>query len=195
VEYKDDTSLIEKIQKDGCEESLKEIIKRHSPIFYDIYGRFSSLLYSRNINTQDVIEDKNTLIWKSIQSYNPEKKSKFSTWLANQTRYLCLNLLNQKMNYVQMEEVELARRHEKASIPEEDNFLTIKNNIFDVLDSLKDKRVSKIFELRYYSDKKDRAWKEIGKSLNISVQTAINLHKKGKKIIKSRLKTVDNCLK
>tara|TARA_Y100000310_G_scaffold328887_1_gene397759 strand:- start:170 stop:457 length:288 start_codon:yes stop_codon:yes gene_type:complete len=94
-----------------------------------------------------------------------------------------------------MEEEELIYHCERTKGPkEEETTHIIKGKIFNILNKLRDKRVSKIFELRYYAEKKERTWKEIGKNLNISVQTAINLHKKGKRIIKSRLKTIDNCL-
>ena len=147
-----------------------------------------------NLDDETPYNDKNILIYKSVLSYNPDKKTKFSTWLANQTRYLCLNLLNRKMQYVQMEENDLVLQIEKNPDSKECKLPLITSNVFDVLNNLKDERIGNIFKLRYYSEKKDRTWKKIGKKLNISVQTAINLHKKGKKILKSRLKSIDNCL-
>jgi DNA-directed RNA polymerase specialized sigma subunit len=43
--------------------------------------------------------------------------------------------------------------------------------------------------MRYFYDKKkDRTWKKISESLGMSIQTAINLHKKGLVLLKNRLK-------
>ena len=46
--------------------------------------------------------------------------------------------------------------------------------------------------LRYFSEsKEEKKWKNVCAKLNISVQTAINLHKKGKTILKEKLKKIN----
>ena len=46
--------------------------------------------------------------------------------------------------------------------------------------------------MRYFSEEKEeKKWKNVCARLNISVQTAINLHKKGKKILGEKLKKVN----
>ena len=45
------------------------------------------------------------MIYKSAMSYNENKGSKFSTWLANQMRYFCLNSMNKNRLVATEEEV------------------------------------------------------------------------------------------
>ena len=49
--------------------------------------------------------------------------------------------------------------------------------------------MKKVFELRYFSGERKMTWVKIGDKLNLSAQTAINLHNKGKTIIKKKLQT------
>ena len=49
--------------------------------------------------------------------------------------------------------------------------------------------MKKVFELRYFSGEKKMTWVNIGTELNVSAQTAINLHNRGKSIIKKKFKS------
>jgi DNA-directed RNA polymerase specialized sigma subunit len=46
--------------------------------------------------------------------------------------------------------------------------------------------------MRYFEDKKNVSWAKIGKKLNISTQTAINIHNKTIDFLKNKLKS-KNC--
>ena len=65
--------------------------------------------------------------------------------------------------------------------------MEMKGFIFNELEKLKDKRVSNVYKLRYYSGDK-MTWANIGKNLGFSSQTAINLHKKGAEVLKRKIK-------
>ena len=60
--------------------------------------------------------------------------------------------------------------------------------VFEVLDRIKDKRISKIFRMRYFSGDPKMTWKKIGEKIGVSTQTVINLHEKGKKMVKIKAK-------
>jgi DNA-directed RNA polymerase specialized sigma subunit len=65
--------------------------------------------------------------------------------------------------------------------------------ILDILNQMKDKRMSKIFKLRYFNKtNKVLSWNAIGKKLKISTQTAINIHNKALKLINTKLNS-QNC--
>ena len=51
------------------------------------------------------------------------------------------------------------------------------------------KRVEKVFKLRYFSDEGKMTWNKISNNLGISIQTAINLHDRGAKILKKKMKS------
>tara|TARA_Y100000593_G_C4297460_1_gene331412 strand:+ start:1162 stop:1476 length:315 start_codon:yes stop_codon:yes gene_type:complete len=66
-----------------------------------------------------------------------------------------------------------------------------KEYVFNILGSLKDKRIAKVFELRYFEnfeEKQKPTWSFIAKKIKTSTQTAINLHQRGKKILKKKIK-------
>jgi DNA-directed RNA polymerase specialized sigma subunit len=49
-----------------------------------------------------------------------------------------------------------------------------------------------VFNLRYFSGEKKLTWQKVAKKLDISTQTAINLHEKGRKILKNKLKNEES---
>ena len=64
--------------------------------------------------------------------------------------------------------------------------------LFELLENMQDERAKQIFKMRYFEDKKNIAWAIIGKKLNISTQTAINIHNKTIDFLKKKLKS-KNC--
>ena len=136
--------------------------------------------------------EKNFIIYKSVLTYNPDKKTKFSTWLGNFTRYYCLNAINSQKKYVPMEDELLNSIREKET-EEVDTSLTeneMQEYVVNILSSMKDERIKKVFMLRYFSDfNKKNTWVEIGKKMKVSPQTAINLHNRGRLMIAKKINT------
>ena len=113
---------------------------------------------------------------------------KFSTWLANQVKYFCLNTLNKKSKdrLVATEDQILDSLNEKPITQKHENLFEFTGNI---LSQLKDSRIRKIFSLRYSSAEKKPSWCIIAEKLQISTQTAINLHNKGISILRKKIKS------
>jgi DNA-directed RNA polymerase specialized sigma subunit len=80
-------------------------------------------------------------------------------------------------------------------MPEEEDYdqKIISNEFLDkvmsIIDNYKDQRISKIFKMRYIdaSTNKVTPWKQIGDSLNLSIQGCINIHNKTISKIKKEL--------
>ena len=90
-----DLTLINKIKDCHDEESLLELINRHSGIYHTMVNYFLS--GNQNIGDKTALsEEKNLNIYSSALSYDPNRKTKFSTHLANQTKWKCLNIINKK---------------------------------------------------------------------------------------------------
>tara|TARA_Y100000593_G_C4060972_1_gene214423 strand:- start:172 stop:501 length:330 start_codon:yes stop_codon:yes gene_type:complete len=65
--------------------------------------------------------------------------------------------------------------------------------IKNLISQIKDKRVEKIFRIRYFnSNRKKTPWAKIAKELGVSTQTAINLHNKTIKLIKTKMTSKNN---
>lgn len=141
------------------------------------------------VHPEDVLSDKDYIIYKSALSYDPSYKIKFSTWLGNQVRYHCLNKINKDNVYVTMDVGDLNYFVDKTN---QENLAVdrdmVREHVFSILEPLKDKRIAEVFRRRYYENTpKLTTWKAIAKGMNISSQTAINIHSRGKKIILNRL--------
>ena len=140
-----DLLLIREIKKSNCENSLKELIHRHSRLCFDIYHKYLPAIKASGMFPEDAINEKDYIIYKSAMSYNPEKKTKFSTWLGNQIRYNCLNKINKSRPHQLIEDEEFDFIIEKSDGPD---FSELKEYVLNILNQIKDERIKRIFELR-----------------------------------------------
>jgi len=186
-----DIELITRVKEDCCDDSLEELISRHSALCYGIYNKYSKSIKASGELIDNIDLEKNFIIYKAVTSYNPDKKTKFSTWLGNFTRYYCLNVINSKKKYVPMEDGLLNSIREKEVELNNEHLLDngdMQEYIENILEGLKDQRIRKVFALRYFEDfNKKNTWVNIGKKMNVSPQTAINLHNRGKDMIAKKI--------
>jgi RNA polymerase sigma factor (sigma-70 family) len=193
VETITDVELVEKVQEESCNNSLKELINRHSALCVDICKKYTPALYASGVPCTDVYEDKDYIVYKSALSFKPEKKVKFSTWLGNQVRYHCLNAINGKGYLLNVENDDdldffIDQTQDRK---DEENKLEVQY-IFSILAQLRDPRIKEVFNLRYFkTDKKKMPWSEIGRKMSVSTQTAINLHQRGLEILNKKMNSKD----
>lgn len=191
--YLSDSCLIKRIKDKSCENSLIELSNRHSGLFFKITKKYYKSFLANQIDLEDVTNEKNLIIWNSVKSFSCEKNVKFSTWLANQTKYFCLNTLNKKSKdrLVATGDEFLDYYNEE----EGENNLSLFEFTENILKQLKDNRIKKIFSMRYSNLDKKPSWCTVAKKLKISTQTAINLHNKGIKVLRKKIsseKFLDN---
>jgi RNA polymerase sigma factor (sigma-70 family) len=193
LENKTDKYLVRKVQKENCEDSLKILINRHTPICFKIYKKYIASFNIKNIDVNEIYQQKDYIIYRTIKSFKNNKKTKFSTWLANQIRYQCLNAINKKEDLTYMNYPELQFIIDKAQPKDNNNekLNELREYINSLLQQLKDRRISKIFNMRYFETDLNQTWTKIGKRMNMSTQNAINLHNKGVRILKNKLTSKD----
>lgn len=193
LDDKTDEYLIKRIKNLNCEDSLKILSARHSPLCYKIYKKYSPSFVVKNIDIDEVCREKDYVIYKSAKSFKLSKKVKFSTWLGNQIRYHCLNTINKKEDIIYMETKDLANiiDQQNQNNMNANKLVELKEYITLLLDQLKDERISKIFNMRYFETDTTQTWTKIGKKMNMSTQNAINLHNKGVQILKNKLTSKD----
>jgi len=191
LENKPDDYLIIQVQKNNCEKSLGLLVSRHSPLCYKIYKKYTPSFNVKNIDLNEVYQQKDYVIYKTAMSFKPSKNVKFSTWLGNQIRYQCLNTINKKEDIVYLEQKDLQYLIDKNADQTNDKLNELKDYIVTLLDQLKDHRISKIFNMRYFEDASNQTWTKISKKMNMSTQNAINLHNKGVQILKNKLTSKD----
>lgn len=180
-----DNQLIKKIKK-GCSGSFNELISRHSNIFYKTCNKYTPALFRLGIPKEDIYENKNVMFYDCVISFEEKRNIKFSTWLCNNTRFFCLNLINSRKKIINFDNNDYEKVIENIPCEQANKHHEDFTYAMFVLDSLKDKRIKKIFQLRYLESERKNKWNKVAKKLNISVQTAINLHSKGIELLNKK---------
>jgi len=182
-----DLSLIKRVQESKDEDSLTELINRHSGIYIYIVDQYTKN-DTLNLSRSSMLEDKDYVIYKSALDYDPNRNSKFSTFLANQTKWKCLNEINRK----EKNNIPIDRVYYDAS-DDNNSFKNLsKIEAFDIFNKMlreeKDERVKKIIDIRYNtSNTKLVPWKIAAKKLNLSIQGCINIHDRFINKVKNKL--------
>jgi RNA polymerase sigma factor (sigma-70 family) len=190
-----DAELIKDIKENNSSDSFIELSNRHSKLFYKICQKYHAAFLNSGISPEDVHQEKDHTIYKSIITFNPDKKTKFSTWLGNYTKYSCLNFLKKNAKYATFEDCKKIEYFldKHASDNDAPDYSGLLERVYEILESSSDDRIYKIFKLRYdLGDRKKATWKTIAKKIDVSAQTAINLHNKGIKIICKKMKVTPN---
>jgi DNA-directed RNA polymerase specialized sigma subunit len=185
-ESMDDLSLIEKIRGSGDSSCFQEIVNRHSGIYLQMVHCYAPRTTSID-NIYDLIDSRESHIYDAIQSFDETRNIKFSTYLGNHTRWLCLNASNKKRHEPLDEKYDCA--FETQEPKEKVNFDTIEQ-IFAQIEQMEDKRIAQIFKMRYKSfngSKKVTPWRKIAKQLDLSIQGCINIHNSAFKALKKSI--------
>ena len=190
-----DLELVKSVVLTGCSGCFCKIIDMHSNLFYKICSKYVYTLQNCGIPKEDVFENKNFVFLDSINTYDDSRGVKFSTWLANKSRFFCLNLINSRKRIVNFtnEEIRLAIENKSFSQDEDRKSKEDFSYVMFLLGNLKDKRIKQIFQLRYLEGSKRIKWKNIASKMSISVQTAINLHSRGVRVISTKIKSKEVC--
>ena len=176
-----DEQLVKNIQNQiNAKESLSELVYRHSGIYLDMVNGYVSSTQQPSLK-DEMIKEKEYQIYMSALKFNPEKGAKFSTYLGNETKWKCLNMYNKNKRHPSVPIQEELIEFFNYKFIEEDS-CTFKNEMFQkIIQQAKkhpDKRVGKIFYLRYVEGKENNVmpWKTISSELGLSIQGCINIH-------------------
>jgi DNA-directed RNA polymerase specialized sigma24 family protein len=190
-----DEELVHLIKnEESTEKCLDILIERHSGLCIDMINSYMSKNYNDSMR-QELIKQKDSQIYSSAMTYDASKNSKFSTYLGNQIKWKCLNIYNKdkkrKTVPVEDELIEYFSYCNKNSTSEESSNSDLFSFVIKQAENHSDKRISKIFKLRYIegSNNSVMPWRMISEELNMSIQGCINLHNSAmnqfrKKVIK-----------
>lgn len=192
LEEKSDLELVENLKAEvEMEDSLKELKARHSGIFYKFINKYLPP-DSSGPERDDLVDEMDFIFYDSSVKFDKTKSSKFSTFLGNQVVWTCLNLFNKSSRKTQKEsrftDLVLTEKQPETNPRKTIDEETVKN-LSDVIESLPDERVRKIFKLRYIDPPLNKLtpWKQIGKQIGMSHQGCINLHNKAIPTIKQKI--------
>lgn len=178
METLSDLDLIKNIKKKkNIDECLQELIDRHSGIYLDIVNSFMKNCQNDSLKTE-IINDKEYAIYNSVLKYDENRGTKFSTFLGNEAKWICLNASNKNRKYIELNDNNydldsLKDNQEISVINLHDQILKEFN---EEISKHPDKRIHKIFAMRYAGNKKLTPWRKISKAMNLSIQGCINIH-------------------
>lgn len=181
----DDLILIEKVKKEQCSDSLVELAKRHDGLFRKITARYLSHL---NLTETDIDAEKLIVLWRCCETFDNNKKSKFTTWYANQVRFCWLNKMRKEskniLNFsLPMEDAEI----DKISLPTDEN-----GEILDIIEREVNnlpENDRQIIKSRYNTlSNRNSSWQSVAEITGMSGKELSKRHKSNCKIIKNKLK-------
>lgn len=189
-----DTELIDLVKTDRNPSlHLVKIIERHSGIYLDIINTYASR-DSVFIDRAELIKDKDYYIYQAVVKYDPSRGAKFSTYLGNEAKWLCLNIYNKNKRHPVITSETLDLTNPKFGLYTDSTKESANRDslgkVFQLVKAHPDKRVEKIFKMRYIIGKKNKVmpWKNVGKRMNLSIQGCINIHNSAIKSIRETIK-------
>jgi RNA polymerase sigma factor (sigma-70 family) len=186
--------LISKIKNNNCNESFSELSSGYDNFYYSIARKYYPILNKMGMSMEEIKCEKEFVLHKAVMSFKHGKKVKFSSWFCNCVKYHFLNYINSNKKFIKSEDRALDLFNLQESIIEVDTSGETFAYIDSLLSSMRDKRVKDIYQMRYFSDDPSmKTWSEIGKKLQISTQTAINLHERARVFLRNKMESKNFC--
>jgi len=180
-----DETLIKKVINNQCNDSLKELVDRHSGMIFNIGKKYCS---SCNLDINELNDNRYWIIFNAAKSYNSEKGSKFSTWLGNQIRFFCLNFKNKNSRLVPIEDQHLEFFVNNSRKDNENNQKELVHTIIDLFNEISDPNTKNAIYYRYFHNKERILnYSEIAEILKVTPQTVLNWHNKFINFAKKKL--------
>jgi len=175
-----DLILVQNIQNDkDLEFSLENLYKLHCNIFYKMVNNYIS--DSNKTLKKELINECKYHIFFAAREFKFDKNAKFSTYLANKTKWMCLNINTKNKrtinNLSELSNCMLSNPDESSGINDLIKTELI-NKVFLLAEKSKDDRVIRIFNLRYKEgfNNKVMPWRNVGQKIGLSIQGCINVH-------------------
>ena len=191
----DDLALIKevKVGSDAADQALRELIHRHSGIYLDIVNNYIPT-NCNFIRRSDVLQEKDYYIYQAALKYRDDKGTKFSTYLGNETKWMCMNLFNKNKKFPLLTIDEGGVLDQEHSPPPSFNMAEFEK-VIELTRAHPDKRVEVIFRLRYIEGENNKLmpWQKISTELDMSIQGCINIHNAALKTFKSKREREMQC--
>ena len=193
MDHLKDAALIKNVINKQCNESLKELVNRHSGIIFNIGKKYCS---SCSLDISELNDNRYWIVFNAAKTFNATKGSKFSTWLGNQVRFFCLNYMNKNSKLIAIENEHLeffinnfSKNDEKANQKE------VINTIIDLFNQISDPNTKNAIYYRYFHNKERILnYSEIADILKVTPQTVLNWHNKFVDFAKKKLTNKPNTI-
>jgi RNA polymerase sigma factor (sigma-70 family) len=184
-----DLKLVLAVKNDQCEKSFLELSEKYSNVFYKICQKYTPALVVSGVCPDDIYKEKTFILYKCALSFDPSRNTKFSTWLGNYARYICLHAINAKKFILPSTDEEISQFIEDKQQQINYNFSKREEDyelVTSLLSKINDERFRKVLTLRYLADTK-KTWKQIAEDMDVSVQTVITIHNRALQFLKNKI--------
>ncbi len=179
---KTDIELVENINNDSCSDSFLELKKRHGPLCTKMAAKYIQMLMSMGYSHEEIEQEKDVAMYRAIRTFKSgDNKSKVNTWIANNVRYHCLDLLK-KFNKTNI--TVSINDAETTETSYSDFNINMDLNEFISSLSNNDSLIKKVFVDRYINNKKI---KDIATENNLSQAMIYQYCSRYQSIIKNKL--------
>lgn len=164
-ELKNDMDLINQIKTTQDSNALTELANRHTGIYMMIINQYAKSITNTQ-ELEDLREEKDYYIYKWSMKFDPSRNMKFSTYIGENTKFLCKNLIRSMTNKPIFETEDAL-----YNMSDDCDFTTLncdQNDIEDMLHNEEDGSINKIIEMR----NSGHTWKEVGSAINMSYEGA-----------------------
>ena len=193
MDHLKDEALIKNVINKQCNESLKELVNRHSGIIFNIGKKYCS---SCNLDIGELNDNRYWIVFSAAKTFNATKGSKFSTWLGNQVRFFCLNYKNKNSKLIPIENEHLeffinnfSKNDEKVNQKE------VIHTIIDLFNQISDPNTKNAIYYRYfYNKERILNYSEIADILKVTPQTVLNWNNKFVDFAKKKLTNKTNTI-
>ena len=187
-----DETLISYIKESSIRvnDAISTLTERYQKLVSSMVTRFSS----KNLEQCDkdcFLGNKEYHVYRAAKSFDPERKTKFSSHLSNEVKFAALNAKKTRsQNEIPTDNATLFHLIDKNHQPEDLDFkrLDLLPIIQQEISSLSDKRAREILTLRYSTEKKNVPWYKIAAKVGLSIQGCINVHDAATNKLKLRIK-------
>ena len=98
----EDNRLVARVRRIKCGKSLEILIERHTPLYCSIVRRMCKK-YNNWHNVDELIAEKEYVIYQSAVKFDKTKNIKFSTFIGNQAKWSYLNKCNKIQKTIKKE--------------------------------------------------------------------------------------------
>lgn len=181
-----DLEIIREVKQDNFQH-FEELAGRHSGICFQIAKPY--ILAGSGSLTYDALQSQHQeIILSSAKSYGEDKGCKFVTWVSSQTRFWCLNQLNQLKQPDTFPIGDNLELIEGAAEQEDYEMTGNLEEIKNLLNQYNHEQTKKVVNLRYFSgSRKPVSFKEIGKNMGLSAARIEQIVKKFIEYARERL--------
>jgi hypothetical protein len=167
-----DLELIKKVQETGDNGAMKVLLQTHSGVFEQCLKE--SLTSDYEVFKNEIHEDKDYYMYKWAMNYDPSKNMKYPTWVGQNVKWMCMNIVNRSRPWESLEEGSFDCSYEQEVENIEQLAL---DELSNLAKTYPDERVLAIIEGRYFQTK-PKPWKKLSAELKTSQLLLTNLHDK-----------------